>query len=142
MYYRMLQTFTAEKTNDQGLGRRTFALERDLNPSSPSCHIFESQLTISEAHSMSGSDLWTSFARELMSCDRFRKDRDRCKWFAFMSFTRYSISPTAAPPSSHSEILSNTKGHTALGESQVLSELVETVMRRAVLEFLLDTAAQ
>jgi len=113
--FRMLQTFMAEKLNDHGFGRQTFALEVDLYPKRPPCLIFESQLSVSEVHKMTGTEMWTYFARELMSSELFKEDRDRCKWFAFMSFTRYCVAPSTSPPSSHSEVLSLTKGHTALG---------------------------
>ncbi|ELT86967.1 hypothetical protein CAPTEDRAFT_95709 [Capitella teleta] len=62
---------------------------------------------------MSGGDLWLHFAKELVS-SKPPKDREVCKWFAFMAFTRYQP-PKNYVPKSHSEILSNTKGHTALG---------------------------
>jgi len=118
--FRMLQTFMAEKLNDHGFGRQTFALEMDLYPKRPPCLIFESQLSVSEVHEMTGTELWTYFARELMSSELFREDRDQCKWFAFMSFTRYFVPPATNPPSSHSEVVSLTKGHTALGMRCVL----------------------
>jgi len=111
----MLQTFTAEKLNDHGFGRQTFTLETDLFPKRTSCFIFESRLSVSEVHKMTGTELWTFFARELMSSEVFKDDRDQCKWFAFMSFTRYYVPPSTNPPSSHSEVISLTKGHTALG---------------------------
>jgi len=111
----MLQTFTAEKLNDHGFGRQTFTLETDLYPKRASCHIFECHLSVNEVHNMSGTELWTYFARELMSSEIFKDDRDQCKWFAFMSFTRYDVPPSTNPPSSHSEVVSLTKGHTALG---------------------------
>ena len=113
--FRMLQTFMAEKLNDHGFGRQTFALEVDLYRKRPPCLIFESQLSVNEVHKMTGTELWTYFARELMSSELFKEDRDQCKWFAFMSFTRYYVPPSTNPPSSHSEVVSLTKGHTALG---------------------------
>ena len=113
--FRMLQTFTAEKLNDHGFGRQTFALEADLYPKCRPCLIFESQLSVSEVHKMTGTELWTYFARELMSSEQFKEGHDQCKWFAFMSFTRYYVPPSTNPPSSHSEVVSLTKGHTALG---------------------------
>ena len=111
----MLQTFTAEKLNDHGFGRQTFALETDIYPTRTSCLVFESKLSVVEVHKMTGTELWTYFARELMASEIFNDDRDQCKWFAFMSFTRYYVPPSTNPPSSHSEVVSLTKGHTALG---------------------------
>jgi len=113
--FRMLQAFTAEKLHDHGFGRQTFALEKDLYPKRPSCLIFESELSVDEVHKMTGIELWIYFARELMSSKKFADDREACKWFAFMSFTRYYVPLSTNAPSSHSEVLSLTKGHTALG---------------------------
>ena len=118
--FRMLQTFTAEKLNDHGFGRQTFALVTDLFPKRASCSIFESQLSVDEVHKMTGTELWTYFARELMSSEAFKDDRDQCKWFAFMSFTRYYVPPSTDTPSSHSGVVSLTKGHTALGMCYIL----------------------
>jgi len=118
---RMLQTFTAEKLNDHGFGRQTFALEMDLYPKHRPCLVFESQLSVGEVHQMTGIELWTYFARELMSTEMFKADRNDCKWFAFMSFTRYCVPPSTNPPSSHSEVVSLTKGHTALGMHCILT---------------------
>lgn len=109
----LIQTFTAEKMREHGFGRLTFQLEVDAN-FQPICNVFHSRLTLEEAHSMSGNDLWTYFARELMTVSDF-KDKELCKWYCFMSFTRYSPPPGEAPRT-HSEILKYTKGHTALGE--------------------------
>ena len=109
----LLQTFTAEKMKEHGFGRISFQLE--VNSSyEPICHVFNSKLTLEEAHSLSGLDLWTYFARELMTSSHF-VDKELCKWYCFMSFTRYAP-PTGTVPSTHSDIIKYTKGHTALGE--------------------------
>jgi len=133
--FRMLQTFTAEKLNDHGFGRQTFALETDIYPAHTSCLIFESKLSVVEVHKMTGTELWTYFARELMSSEIFSDDRDQCKWFAFMSFTRYYVPPSTNPPSSHSEVVSLTKGHTALGMYCLLVYM--TVRCLYVLDFII-----
>ena len=119
---RLLQTFTAEKMNEHGFGRRTFVLEHDLDPTRPPCHVFTSRLKMKAALAMNGSDLWMNFARELMSSRQFR-DKDNCKWFAFMSFTRYAP-PTNQSPKSHSDVLRFTQGHAALGEIILLIILI------------------
>ena len=111
---KMLQTFTAEKLHEHGLGRRTFVLENDLYPNRPPCMMFKSRITVAEAFKMTGNDLWLYFAKELMS-SRLFTEKDNCKWFAFISFTRYKP-PLGYTPKSHSEILRYTKGHTALGK--------------------------
>lgn len=116
---RLLQSFTAEKLREHGLGRKTFALECDLYPSRPPCRVFRSKLTLKQAYSMSGGELWMYFAKELMSSSEF-DHKDCCKWFAFMSFTRYAPPGGGGDrllPRSHSEVLQFTKGHTALGMS-------------------------
>lgn len=110
---KLLQTFTAEKMFEHGFERKTFVLENDLDPTQPQCHEFTSQLTLAEAQSKNGGDLWMTFARELMSSKQF-KEKTNCKWFAFMSFTRY-IPPKDQVPKSHSDVLRFTKGHAALG---------------------------
>ena len=114
---RLLQAFTAEKLHEHGLGRKTFALECEIDPTRPPCHIYRTKLTLRQAYNMNGGDLWMYFAKELMSCQEFF-NKDSCKWFAFMSFTRY-CPPLDTLPKSHSEVLHFTKGHAALGRSVV-----------------------
>ena len=109
----LIQTFTAEKMKEHGFGRQTFQLEIDSN-FEPTCCLFRSKMTLEKAHSMSGNKLWTHFARELMTSSNFA-DKDLCKWYCFMSFTRYSPPKDTDTPRTHSDILKYTKGHTALG---------------------------
>ena len=111
---KLIQTFTAEKMHEHKLGRTTFVLEHDLYPDRPQCHVFATTLTFAETQAMDGGELWMTFARELMSTDKF-VDKDVCKWYTFMSFTRYCPSPDDIPRS-HSEVIRNTKGHAALGK--------------------------
>lgn len=108
----LIQTFTAEKMKEHGFGRQTFQLECDANYE-PVCSVFRSKLTLEQAHSMTGNELWAHFARELMTSSNF-SNKDLCKWYCFMSFTRYQP-PKAESPKTHTEILKYTKGHTALG---------------------------
>jgi hypothetical protein len=109
----LIQTFTAEKMKEHGFGRQAFQLECDANYE-PVCNVFKSRLTLERAHSMTGNELWTHFARELMMSSSFT-DKDLSKWYCFMSFTRYEP-PLSETPKTHSEILKYTKGHTALGK--------------------------
>ena len=111
---KLIQTFTAEKMHEHNLGRRTFVLENDLYPDRPTCHVFPTAVSFAESQTMDSGDLWMSFARELMSTDKF-EDKDYCKWYTFMSFTRY-CPPPEDTPRSHSEVIRYTKGHAALGE--------------------------
>ncbi|KAK6191510.1 hypothetical protein SNE40_003177 [Patella caerulea] len=108
----LIQTFTAEKMKEHGFGRSTFQLEKDAN-NNHTCHLLRSKLTLEKAYAMSGNELWSYFAKELMSSDL--NDKDKCKWYCFMSFTRYNPPDNAEIPKTHSEILKYTKGHTALG---------------------------
>ena len=110
----LLQTFTAEKMHEYGFGRKTFKLEMNED-NEPFCHIFKSQLTLKKAHSMTGNELWTYFANELMRSNFIQKSF--CKWLCFMSFTRYQLPGGVDPPKSHSDVLKHTKGHAALGNS-------------------------
>lgn len=110
----LLQTFTAEKMKDHGFGHKTFLLETDQD-NEPLCHIFRSQLTLERAHSMSGPELWTHFANELMTSSF--PNKNNCKWFSFMSFTRFHLPENTESPRSHSDVLKYTKGHTALGNA-------------------------
>ena len=110
---KLLQSFTAEKLYEHNLGRKTFALENDLDSTKPGCYIYNSNLTLAKALTMSAHELWTYFAKELMVSKFFTKKSD-CKWLVFMSFTRY-IPPEEGVPNDHSETLQYTKGHAALG---------------------------
>lgn len=109
----LIQCFTSEKMREHGFDRNTFQLELD-SEENPVCHLFKSKLRLEEAYKMSGNDLWSYFGRELMTSSKFN-NKDRCKWYCFMSFTRYSP-PEGVLPKTHSEILKYTKGHTALGK--------------------------
>ncbi|XP_067684647.1 uncharacterized protein [Haliotis asinina] len=108
----LIQTFTAEKMKEHGFGRQTFQLETG-DDYAPLCHLFRSKLTTEQAYAMSGNDLWSHFAKELMTSHL--RNKDKCKWYCFMSFTRYQPPSDTDIPKTHSEILRYTKGHTALG---------------------------
>ncbi|QSQ14139.1 hypothetical protein [Myxococcus landrumensis] len=62
----LMQTFTAEALDAQGLGRRTFHLERD-GSGAPLVTAFRSRLTTALAHSMDGIALWNYFYSEFRS---------------------------------------------------------------------------
>ncbi|KAL3857677.1 hypothetical protein ACJMK2_012319 [Sinanodonta woodiana] len=109
----LIQTFTAEKMKEHRFGRQTFQLDTDSNYE-PICHIFRSRLTLKKAQSMTGSELWAYFARELVTSSSF-SEKENCKWYCFMSFTRYNPPSDKEPPKAHGDILQYTKGHTALG---------------------------
>ncbi|KAK3753599.1 hypothetical protein RRG08_010018 [Elysia crispata] len=109
----IIQTLTAEKMHEHGFGRVTFNLETDDEDHSL-CHIFHSKLRLEEAYSMTGYELWSYFGKELMTSTLFG-NKSRCKFYCFMSFTRYNLPKDAGLPKTHSDILKHTKGHTALG---------------------------
>lgn len=108
----LIQTFTAEKLHEHGLGRHTFRIETN-SKGEPLCHVFTTNLTLLEAQSKDGGELWNHFAKEVMSSDF--ADKDNCKWYAFMSFTRYNPPRDGHRPKSHADVLRYTRGHTALG---------------------------
>lgn len=111
----LIQTLTAEKLAEHGFGRKTFLLEKDLDASAPSCHVFTSSLSVACALKMTGTELWFKFACELMSSKTFSQ-KENCKWFCFMSFTRYETQSDVTPRS-HIDVLKQTKGYAALGLS-------------------------
>ncbi|GFO01130.1 Zinc metalloproteinase [Plakobranchus ocellatus] len=109
----VIQTLTAEKMHEHGFGRVTFSLETD-DEDQTMCHIFHSKLRLEEAYSMTGYELWSYFGKELMTSPLFT-NKSRCKFYCFMSFTRYNLPKDSGLPKTHSDILKHTKGHTALG---------------------------
>lgn len=115
----LIQSFTAEKMVEHGFGRLTFQLETGQDGARPVCHLFRTKLTLEQAYAMSGYDLWNHFAKELMTSNF--PSRSKCKWYCFMSFTRYQPPPEEEIPKTHSEILKYTKGHTALGKKRFFS---------------------
>ncbi|CAH1801671.1 unnamed protein product [Owenia fusiformis] len=109
---KLLQTFTAEKLKEQGFGRKTFQLVTD-STGKVACHTFTTKLKLAEVHSMTAYDLWVYFAKEII-CSGF-PNKENYKWFAFMSFTRYTPPSSGIIPTSHSEIIKCTKAYAALG---------------------------
>jgi hypothetical protein len=61
---RLMQTFTAEKMQVQGQGRRTFRLETDA-AGVPVVQVFRSDLTTAQAYAMDAGALWGHFYGEL-----------------------------------------------------------------------------
>jgi hypothetical protein len=80
---RLMQTFTAEAMNAQGLGRRTFRLDSD-GSGQPIVQVFRSSLTTAQAHAMTDLELYDQFKTEL--------DTDATpdvKWFAMLGTSHY-----------------------------------------------------
>lgn len=77
----LMQTLTAEKLEAQGLGRRTFRLERDPN-GEVHVEVFRSALTMAQAHTRDGSPFPAS-SRPRLRCRkpgrRFRASRIFCR---------------------------------------------------------------
>ena len=112
---RLLQTATAELMARHRFTHKTFVLESDVRPAAPPCHVFRSRLTRHQTLAMSSTQLWRAIGQQLMDCDQFA-EKERCKWFCFMSFTRYRLPADAPTPRSHADVLAHTTGHAALGE--------------------------
>ncbi|KAK7873112.1 hypothetical protein R5R35_006342 [Gryllus longicercus] len=109
---RLIQCLMAEKLKEAGFERKTFQIEQDLNPSSPECHVFHSQLDVEQARKMKGIELWEYFGRELMMSSLGRQDR---KFLAFLSCTRYNPKSIDKFPSTHDEMIACTEAYVALG---------------------------
>jgi hypothetical protein len=80
---RLMQTFTAEAMNAQGLGRRTFRLDSDAS-GLPIVQVFRSSITTAQAHAMTDLELYDQFKDEL--------DTDATpdvKWFAMLGTSHY-----------------------------------------------------
>ncbi|XP_054719111.1 uncharacterized protein LOC129228455 [Uloborus diversus] len=106
----MLQTFTWDKIKEHCSNGRTFCLEE--TDGKVICHVFSSKLTVEEAHKLSEQELWSHFAVELMNSNL--RLGNRCKFLAFLSFTRY-CNYSNLSPKNHKEVLRLTKGQVALG---------------------------
>lgn len=109
---KLLQTFTSENFHQHGFKRRTFRLETDKD-FNPTCHLFRTKMTTSEARSLQGSLLWHRLKDELIGSSEV-SDIVNCKFVCLLSFTLYE-NPTKCWPEGHSDVLALTKGHTAVG---------------------------
>ncbi|XP_042911348.1 uncharacterized protein, partial [Parasteatoda tepidariorum] len=107
---RMLQTFTLDKLREHNLKGKSFRLE-EINEDIK-CHVFTSSLSLKEAYCLNEQELWSHFAVELMNSSL--RIGNRCKFLAFLSFTRY-INNSNDIPKNHQEVLNLTKGQVALG---------------------------
>lgn len=94
----MLQAFTAEKLHAQGLGRRSFHLLTGAD-GLPIVEALRSSLTMAEAHSMDGLDLWFHIWQELAGLP----EREDSKDLVILQMTRYD------------PLTRTARAHTALG---------------------------
>lgn len=100
---KLLQCIVAEKLFEFNLGRRTFKLEKD-------CHVFHSKLHCDIARKMRQDELWTYFAREIISSPLKSDNR---KILALLSCTRYR-SDFKSKTMLYEDILDQTQAHVAL----------------------------
>ncbi|XP_065280293.1 uncharacterized protein [Dermacentor albipictus] len=103
----ILQTAMAETLAAAGMGHKSFCLEG----TEPVVHVFKSKLRYSEARVMTKEDIWSHIATELMNSEL--RDGDRCKFVAFLSWTRYRSDTVEAR--THSEVMSRVSGHVMIG---------------------------
>lgn len=108
---KLIQSITAEKLFESGIGRKTFQLEHEVNLKNPECIVFKSTLNVNKARKMKQAELWTHFGRELMLSDLGSNER---KYLAFISCTRFK-GTDIDKPMTHDEIVSLTEGYAALG---------------------------
>lgn len=107
----ILQTALAETLAASGMGHKSFCLEHTEKNSSPIVHIFKSKLHYDQACVMTGEEIWSYVATELMNSEL--RDGDLCKFVAFLSWTRYRADMVEAV--THSEVLSRMSGHAMVG---------------------------
>jgi Putative peptidase family len=100
----LIQCLVAEKLVESGFGRKTFSIKSK-------CQIFDSRLSVAEAHSLSEFELWTHFGREILASP-FGVDL-KVKFVAFLGCTQFE--GVADNDYSYKNIKSKTKGGVALG---------------------------
>ncbi|XP_045490963.1 putative zinc metalloproteinase YIL108W [Colias croceus] len=108
---KIIQSVTAEKLYESGVGRKTFQLEHEVNNKNPECIVFKSSLNVNKARKMKQDELWTHFGRELMLSDLGSNER---KFLGFISCTRFKGTDNDKPLT-HDEIVSYTEAYAALG---------------------------
>lgn len=108
---KLIQSITAEKLFESGVGRKTFQLEHEVNPKKPECIVFRSTLNVNKARKMKQSELWAYFGRELMLSELGSNER---KFLGFISCTRFK-GTDIDKPMTHDEIVNLTEAYAALG---------------------------
>ncbi|XP_053625386.1 uncharacterized protein LOC128683615 [Plodia interpunctella] len=108
---KLIQSITAEKLFESGVGRKTFQLEHEVDSKKPECIVFRSTLNVNKARKMKQAELWTHFGRELMLSDLGSNER---KFLGFVSCTRFK-GTDIDKPMTHDEIVSLTEAYAALG---------------------------
>uniref|UniRef100_A0A224YLT2 Metalloprotease n=1 Tax=Rhipicephalus zambeziensis TaxID=60191 RepID=A0A224YLT2_9ACAR len=106
----ILQMVMAETLAASGIGHKSFCLEC-TEGGGPVVHVFKSELRYGEARAMMSEDIWNHVATELMNSKL--RDGDRCKFVAFLSWTRYQ--GDGVRPTTHSEVMKRVSGHVMVG---------------------------
>lgn len=101
---KLLQCLYAEKLNEAGFGRKTFVLKSK-------CQIFESNLDVEEALTLSQEDLWNKFAYEVINSELGIDPK--IKFVAFIGCTKYE--PITDGDFSYENIKRHMKANAALG---------------------------
>ncbi len=119
----LMQTFTAEKLNAEGLGRRTFRLERDAQ-GAPVVETFDSILTLAGSRAMDGNALWSHFYGELSGLPR----RDQSIDVVLMSMTTWD--PTTKAPLAHTALGGGRLGLFGTGALHTWAQSLDEVVER------------
>ena len=81
----LIRCFISDSLEAHGLARKTFGVEVDENEE-PITEIFISSMTTEEAHKLSGIELWSFHAKELL--ERMDDEGEGTKYLAIMASTR------------------------------------------------------
>ena len=85
----LIRCFISDSLEAHGLPRKTFGVDMDEENEEPVCEIFISGMTTDEAHKLSGIELWSFHAKELL--ERLDDDGEQTKYLAIMASTRCVI---------------------------------------------------
>lgn len=94
---KLMQTFTAESLNDQGLGRKTFNLELDRN-GQVVVHTLPFQRSADDLRKMTGNDLWSTFYGPINNAFPMERNKN----VVIMSFT--DLDPASGLPRAHTAL--------------------------------------
>ena len=85
----LIQAFMSDSLDAHGLGRKTIQFVQNFEDSAasglPSVFVFKSKLSSIAAHQMSQNDLWTFYAKELLS---YFEDEPNVKYLAITNVTK------------------------------------------------------
>ncbi|GAV07951.1 hypothetical protein RvY_17724 [Ramazzottius varieornatus] len=112
----LLQSATADSLVLEGFARKTFHLALD-EARLPRCEVFRTRLKTQDLYEMRDEALWQFLRSELNK--GFSQYVDGCKFLAFVSATRFCHPEDEEPPLLYEDLLKYTKGHVALGGSNL-----------------------